>query len=411
MPINHGYSSITAPAIARRTCIVLLALALSACGATLPRLAVQGEILGEPLHSTVDSPLARYYLENYLSGQRTHPAWDSQLDRLHAEPDSALTNHARLRSLSRQYSVDTIALFFALRQLQQEPNQQLQAEFRQALQQFDAAQTADAVIAPEIRDRYRIVFVPGWLYRSKPWTGADFAGLRAVLDRLGIEHHLIELLDNGPIEDNARLVALGLAPLLEDGKPVIVVSGSKGGPEVAAALGELIPAEQTASIQAWVNICGALQGSPLADQWTSWPMSWVTNPIFRLRGWGGLAGLESMQVLRSARRSARLSIPDHILTVNYVGVPVSGTIIEKEFEKRFTYMHLRRHGPNDGLVLIPDEIAPNSITAIELGLGHFLSEPDFDVRTTALLQVVMQRLANPERHANPAAAAAAGAAP
>lgn len=374
-----------------RLCVCALALSVSACGVTLPRLPTQGEIHGQRLQSTVDSPLAQYYLENYLPGQRSAPEWDARLDQLHNESNHIFSDHQRLRTLSQQYSVDTLALFFAHRLLKQPQNREIQLEFNH---QFQALQTIGTgnTSANAVERQYRVVFVPGWLYRSKPWTGADFAGPRTILDRMGMDHHFIPLLDNGPIEDNARLIAQGLLPLLQDGKPVIVVSGSKGGPEVALALGQLLTAEQSQSIKAWVNICGALQGSPLADQWTNWPNSWLTSLIFHTRGWGGLAGLESMRIERSRRRSAQLAIPEHITIVNYVGIPVSGTIFEKEFEKRFTYTHLRRHGPNDGLVLLPDKVASRSITVTELGRGHFLSEPDFDVRTTALLQAVIKRL-------------------
>ncbi len=399
----HAYSRLPALALNRRypepgylgvlcrLSVCALALSVSACGITLPRLQTQGEIHGQRLQSTVDSPLARYYLENYLPGQRSAPEWDAQLDLLHGESDHVFSDHGRLQALSQQYSVDTIALFFAHRLLEQPRNREIQAEFDHQLQVLQTIGTASHA-ANAVEQQYRVVFVPGWLYRSKPWTGADFAGPRAILDRMGIDHHFIPLLDNGPIEDNAKLIAQGLLPLMQDGKPTIVVSGSKGSPEVAVALGQLLTPEQSQSIKAWVNICGALLGSPLADQWTSWPNSWLTTLIFRSRGWGGLAGLESMRTQRSHRRSATLDIPPHITIVNYVGVPVSGTIFEKEFEKRFTYSHLRRHGPNDGLVLLPDEVAARSVTVTEIGRGHFLSEPDFDVRTTALLQAVMKRL-------------------
>jgi len=375
----------------RKLSVCALALSVSACGVTLPRLPTQGEIQGQRLQSTVDSPLARYYLESYLAGQRKIPEWDAQLDRLHDESDEIFRDHMRLRTLSHAYSVDTLALFFAHRLLENPQNREIQIEFERQLQTLQAAGNG-GVSADALEQQYRVVFIPGWLYRSKPWTGADFAGPRAILDRMGMDHRFIPLLDNGPIEDNAHLIAQGLLPLLQDGKPVIVVSGSKGSPEVAIALGQLLSAEQSRPIKAWLNICGALEGSPLANQWTSWPNSWLTNFIFRTRGWGGLAGLESMRLERSRRRSAQITIPPHITVVNYVGVPVSGTIFEKEFEKRFTYTHLRQHGPNDGLVLIPDEVARNSITVTELGRGHFLSEPDFDVRATALLQAVIQRL-------------------
>lgn len=388
-------------ALLRWALACLLAPCLSACGATLSRIPVDGAVHGQPLQSTVDSPFARYYLEEYLAGQGNRPDWDENLTRLQAQSNDIFRDPAQMRELSREYSVDTLALLFAHHVLGQPGNQQIQAEFVRQLAALNAMSGIEGTSTRTNVEGYRLVFVPGWLYQSKPWTGADFAGPRAILDQFGADHHLIEVLDNGPIELNARLVALDLLPLLEDNKPTIIISGSKGGPEVAMALGQLLTPEQTRPIRAWINICGALNGSPLANIWTTWPSSWLSNTLFQLRGWGGLNGLRSMRTERSLMRNQGLRIPDDILVVNYVGVPVSGTIIEKEFEKRFTYSQLRDYGPNDGLVLVPDEVADNSITVIELGRGHFLSEPDFDVRTTALLNTVIQRLKAQETVALP----------
>ncbi len=348
--------------------------------------------MGRRLQTTVDSPLAQYYLQDYLAGRRTAPHWDEQLDRLHSESDLVFRDNHHVKTLSREYSVDTLALYFALRLLEKPENRQIQALFEQQLALLDSPRSPLHTLDESLEQRYRVIFVPGWLYRSKPWTGADFAGPRAILDRMDIDNHFIELLDNGTIEANAEIIANALLPLLEDGKPTIIISGSKGGPETAIALGQLLTAQQLRPVQAWINICGALEGSPLADIWTSWPSNWLSWPLFQLRGYGNLEGLKSMRTMRSHLRNKSLKIPDEILIVNYLGVPVSGVIIEKEFEKRFTYSQLRDYGPNDGLVLIPDEIEPNGITVTELGRGHFLSEPDFDVRTIALLSAVLLQL-------------------
>ena len=370
----------------------LLALALSACGATLPRIPAQGEVHGQSVETTVDSKLAKYYLEHYLAGERVKPELDSRLDRLHNEHGLDLPTAQQLRALSRDYSVDTAALFYALRLLEVPQNQALQTAFEQQLQ---ALQNGATEYRDEIDQHYRVVFVPGWLYRSKPWTGADFAEPRKLLDRFGIEHHLIRLTNNGTVEDNARILADDLLPLLKNGKPVIIVSGSKGGPEVAMALGHHLTPEQTLPVKAWLNICGALQGSPLADKWTSRLIGWATNLLFQARGYGGLEGLKSLRVERSRQRAATIKLPEHIQVVNYIGVPVSGTILDTEFEKRFTYVQMRDHGPNDGLVLIPDEIEASGATVTEVGRGHFLSYPDFDLRTAALLRTVIRQLGEP----------------
>lgn len=366
----------------RNLLVVCIGLALTACGATLPRIPAQGQLHGQPIATTVDSPLAKYYLENYLAGRRERAEWDERFDRLHRQPDLRRPTTAQMQAISREYSVDVAAMFYALRLLEDPGNRELQSA-------FDRVRNDGAT---EVDRSYRVVFVPGWLYQSKPWTGADFAKPREVLTALGVEHHLVDLLDNGSVEENAILLRDALIPLLQDRKPVIIVSGSKGSPEVAMVLGQLMSAEQTAPVRAWLNICGALQGSPLANTWTAWPVAWATNLLFQLRGYGGLEGISSLRIERSRERARDLRIPEHIQVVNYVGVPVSGTILDTEFEKRFTYVQLRDHGPNDGLVLIADEIDQHGLTITEVGRGHFLSYEDFGQRATSALRTVMQRL-------------------
>ena len=54
----------------------VLALMVLACS-RVPEIPVEGSLAGQPVSTTVDSSLAKYYLENYLPGNRT----DSESDR------------------------------------------------------------------------------------------------------------------------------------------------------------------------------------------------------------------------------------------------------------------------------------------------------------------------------------------
>lgn len=50
---------------------------------------------------------------------------------------------------------------------------------------------------------------------------------------------------------------------------------------------------------------------------------------------------------------------------------------------------LRPYGPNDGLALLTDEIAPGSLTVVALGNDHFFAEDaDIDRKTAALIKLV-----------------------
>ena len=86
-----------------------LALALAGCSGELARIPARGEIGGTMIETSVDAPVARYYLEDYLAGHRTRPELDHALDRSFAELPEEPTRAAYQR-LSERFSVDLATL-------------------------------------------------------------------------------------------------------------------------------------------------------------------------------------------------------------------------------------------------------------------------------------------------------------
>ncbi len=372
------------------TTLAALVLGTTACGPHLARIHARGAVTAHPLNTAVDSSHARYYLENYLAGQRARPELDHEFDQIGLDHAAGLPTTEQLQAISARHSPDTAALVLARSLLSQPENQRWQQRFESELAAVQRTATqGDSLYMKTLP--YRVVFVPGWLYESKPWTGADFASTRRLLRQLGVQPVLLPLGNNDTVEANAAKLAAGLRPYLATGRPIILVSGSKGGPETAYALSELFKPEETQLIKAWINICGALKGSPIADDYLHWTRRWFSTFIFRLNGYGDLTGLESMRYATGQQRAKTLKIPQNILVVNYLGVPMSGDI--RVFTHQFTYHALRRYGPNDGMALIRDEIAPEGPTVTEVGRAHFLSDPDIHIRNTAMIQAVARRLA------------------
>jgi hypothetical protein len=228
-----------------------------------------------------------------------------------------------------------------------------------------------------------VVFVPGFLYKQHPFTGADFAVPRAALQRVGLARHFVETDEDGAIEANAELVVAAIRARVHTGRRLIVVSASKSGPEVALALTRLGPTE-TRHVGAWVNIVGTLQGSPLADG-SLWEE--LEDQI----GDVDIAGVESLTTGRSRQRYDAFRIPEHVLVVNYLGIPLTGNISSLA---RTGFLQLRKHGPNDGLSLLSDLIIPGGLTLAELGRDHFLLGKQIDVTTVALAITVVRWLGN-----------------
>ena len=237
-----------------------------------------------------------------------------------------------------------------------------------------------------------LLFAPGWFHRSNPATGADFARQRALFDRLGVSTRLIPVIENGTVERNAAIVADAIRRLDEAGQPTILVSASKGGPEVAHALGHVLEPDETGTVQAWINVGGLLLGAPLADWAEAWPQRWLTGLYYWYQGLDPAGSIASLTTERSRARFAQQTIPEHVLLVNFVGVPLSGHISPGA---EFGYARTRPVGPNDGLTAIVDELAHGGPAILQIGLDHYYRDPQLDLKTLALALTVMIELGRP----------------
>ena len=173
--------------------------------------------------------------------------------------------------------------------------------------------------------------------------------------------------------------------IMQSGRRLIVISASKSGPEVALALTRLQPAE-TRHVAAWINVAGVLQGSPLADQHSFRKLEFLVGEV-------DMAGEESLTTLRARRRFDSFHIPEHVLVVNYLGIPVTGSI---SIWGQSGFYSLRQHGPNDGITLLSDMIVPGGVTLADLENDHFMRGKPLDIITVALAITVIRWLERPD---------------
>ena len=162
------------------------------------------------------------------------------------------------------------------------------------------------------------------------------------------------------------------------------MSASKSSSEVALALTRLGPAE-TRHVAAWVNTVGALQGSLLVDDHLLPDIEYLVGKV-------DVDGIESVTAARSRERFNSFHIPEHMLVVNYFGIPLTGSI---SFRGRTGYYPLRKYGPNDGILLLSDMIFPGGVTLAEIGSDHFLLDQHLDATAVALAITVIRWLDNP----------------
>ncbi|HSD54132.1 MAG TPA: hypothetical protein VLC47_08190 [Burkholderiales bacterium] len=286
----------------------------------------------------------------------------------------ALAAHARMTSL------DEAAELFA-RTLEAVPrNREFRVRYERAL--------AAPILPARKGSRELFLLVPGWRYRSEPATGADLAQVQRVLERLALATRLAPIGENDTVEANAEALATEIERLAPEGRRLILVSTSKGGPETHLALDRLRQAGRAGQVAAWVNIGGLLHGTAIADYWDTWPRSWLAAIGLALGGHHARA-IPTMTTAASRARLATSQLPQRVLVFSYIGVPRERDLTDWT---RTNYAILAEHGPNDGLTLLPDAIVPQGITVAELGFDHFFRTPDLDRRIAAMAIALLATL-------------------
>lgn len=377
---------------------VALLLSLVACAsacAASTRFHTAGRLAGQSIETMVDSAAAAYYVQRYLNGDRSDAALDRLIDGALRTCRADPYDRKAMECLGRRVSTDFATIDFVARLYDRPPNRRAQDEFREIVERLGASGPPDAVAPPEAFQSYLIAFVPGYAYKKNRTTGADFAAQRAILNAKGFRTVLVETDELGSVEGNAAIVADRLDGLAEREERIIVVSASKGGPEVAHALGEGLSEDTVRRVKAWISVGGLLRGSPYADRFLTWPRWWLATIGL---AFSGLPSSVLSDLSTGVRRPAfdRLHLPPGILTLQYVGAPLSGQV-PKSTRRR--YDALGPQGPNDGLTLLSDELVAGGVVVTDVGLDHYFRDPAIEIKTVALMYVVLEQLERREESA------------
>jgi len=373
----------------RRSIAVLAACTLGGC-MTQRGIPAAGTIVESQVVTTVDTQLAKSYLETSFAEQ-------SRLDQtkivraLHARYDQRTMSWELLRDLTHETSVDFATLYFIRRTLMDRPDAQWQSRFAALVRELRGRSARSIRQDLEERmelSRFRFLFVPGFHYRTDPSSGADFAGPRTYLRNCGFDTQLIEVEEDGTIEQNAALIAEAVRKETSDDTRLIVVSTSIGGPETAVALGKLLSMDDLRPVAAWISVGGLLGGTVLADQAEQWPMSWLAKPAFLFKGIDTRA-IPGITTVASRRRMTDLRFPKSFLVLDYVGAPLSGQIAA---DVKGRWKTLARFGPNDGLTLLADEVLNGGRVVFEIGQDHYYRDPEIDLKALALACLVLEQI-------------------
>ena len=83
-----------------------------------------------------------------------------------------------------------------------------------------------------------------------------------------------------------------------------------------------------------------------------------------------------------------ITLPPHILTIHFVGAPLSGHVTRK-IEKNYFSLS-ESVGPNDGLTSLYDELIPGGIVITEPGLDHYYRDENIDIKAIALVYTAIE---------------------
>jgi len=235
--------------------------------------------------------------------------------------------------------------------------------------------------------RMKVVVVPGALYVERPDMGGNGQLVREVAEGLGCASDLVPLASRGSVVENARRLNSWLAQQRDE--PVVFVSLSKGGADVKMALAAPESAHTFRNVIAWVNVCGPLNGSCMAN----WIIeSRVRRSLCRLQYRWQRRDFRFITDLRHGPGGPLdfpVAVPLSMRLVSVVGFPLRRHLTTPF--SRFCHRTLAAWGPNDGTTLLSDLRGwPGEIYPV-WGVDHYFRPQEVTRRLiTALLRFLAE---------------------
>jgi hypothetical protein len=225
-----------------------------------------------------------------------------------------------------------------------------------------------------------VVIVPGAFYREFPHTGADGCAVRTEAEALGFTTDLVPLVSFGSLRTNADILRDWLAH--DRRENLVLVSLSKGGADVKAALAEPGAARVFRKVAFWINLSGLLHGTPLVD----WLFSRRLRRLWiRLLFWW--RGFDFAVIPELARGPGTpldmpLCLPDHMQAIHVVGFPLARHLSNRL--ARRCYRRVKSLGPNDGAgILLADVCQLPGLVYPVWGADHYLRPAGLDMKVLA----------------------------
>ncbi len=235
-----------------------------------------------------------------------------------------------------------------------------------------------------------VAIVPAAFYKQNPDSGADGRLIREEAIRRRLRCELIPLASTGTLAENSQTILEWLAK--HRGVKILLISLCKGGADVKFALGSPKGQEHFGDVLAWVNICGTLNGSPVAELLlatkTRFFLAWL---YCKCRGLN-LTFLREIVPALQGPLSTALELPVSMRLINLVGFPLRRHLTNRFM--RQCHRFVSRQGPTDGGVLLADVCHSPGVIYPVWGADHYLRP---ESRARQIIGAVLEYLTGDNR--------------
>lgn len=215
--------------------------------------------------------------------------------------------------------------------------------------------------------RYRVAFVPGLFADCVADIVRPFADGERALREAGFTVDYLEVSGRGTVAENAVRLADYFFRASEDRRGIIVFAYSKGLPDLLEFVVRFPTASQR--IAAIVSVAGAVNGSPLADEWHVLYRRWVAGfPLPHCARGSGEEVSDLRQDVRLEwwrRHGDEVSVP--IFTLVAAPRPERVSPAARALYRRLSQVDPR----NDGRLMWHDQIAPKSYLLGYVNADHW----------------------------------------
>jgi hypothetical protein len=237
----------------------------------------------------------------------------------------------------------------------------------------------------------RILVMPGAFHVEHPHTGADGRRIFELAAELAWPAERVNVPSLAPMKENAAALVDRLRAHRE---PIVLVSLSKGGADVRAALQRPDAPAVFREVRAWVNLSGMVTGTPLVGWLKARPLRCLGARALLWFRRQRFAVIEEMRHGAGSPLDGPLMLPEGLRAIHVVGFPLKRDL-SNDWAKR-GHARLAPLGPNDGGgILLRDVLRWPGVVYPVWGCDHYLRPSSWDIRPR-LLRILQAAAREPE---------------